>query len=92
MPAPRWLARANKVGLNRLAAFIAPWAPGWAVVIHRGRRSGVGRPLVNYLRAAGADVRAVTRTPDTAGFPADVEVLTSPTSAFCLTPSTSRRW
>ncbi|WP_194814097.1 nitroreductase family deazaflavin-dependent oxidoreductase [Nocardia sp. XZ_19_385] len=40
MPAPRWLARANKVGLNRVVAFIAPWAPGWAVVVHRGRKSG----------------------------------------------------
>jgi len=40
MPTPRWVARANKVGLNRLTKFIAPWAPGWAVVIHRGRKSG----------------------------------------------------
>lgn len=40
MPAPRWVARANKIGLNRLTRFIAPWAPGWAVVIHRGRKSG----------------------------------------------------
>jgi deazaflavin-dependent oxidoreductase (nitroreductase family) len=40
MPAPRWLARANKTGLNRLTKFIAPWAPGWAVVVHRGRKSG----------------------------------------------------
>lgn len=40
MPAPRWVARANKNGLNRLTKFIAPWAPGWAVVIHRGRKSG----------------------------------------------------
>ncbi|HEY7051358.1 MAG TPA: nitroreductase family deazaflavin-dependent oxidoreductase [Mycobacterium sp.] len=40
MPAPRWVARANKVGLNRITKFIAPWAPGWAVVVHRGRKSG----------------------------------------------------
>lgn len=40
MPAPRWVARANKIGLNQVTKFIAPWAPGWAVVIHRGRRSG----------------------------------------------------
>ncbi|MFI9406435.1 nitroreductase family deazaflavin-dependent oxidoreductase [Nocardia sp. NPDC052316] len=40
MPAPRWIARANRVGLNRITRFIAPWAPGWAVVIHRGRKSG----------------------------------------------------
>ncbi|QUR68083.1 nitroreductase family deazaflavin-dependent oxidoreductase [Mycobacterium spongiae] len=40
MPAPRWVAQANRLGLNRLTKFIAPWAPGWAVVIHRGRKSG----------------------------------------------------
>ena len=40
MPAPRWVARANKAGLNRVTKFVAPWAPGWAVVIHRGRKSG----------------------------------------------------
>jgi deazaflavin-dependent oxidoreductase (nitroreductase family) len=40
MPAPRWVARANKVGLNRVTKYVAPWAPGWAVVIHRGRKSG----------------------------------------------------
>jgi deazaflavin-dependent oxidoreductase (nitroreductase family) len=40
MAAPRWLALANKKGLNRITKFIAPWAPGWAVVIHRGRKSG----------------------------------------------------
>lgn len=40
MPAPRWVARVNKFGLNRLTRFIAPWAPGWALVVHRGRKSG----------------------------------------------------
>ncbi|TAM66302.1 nitroreductase family deazaflavin-dependent oxidoreductase [Mycobacterium sp.] len=40
MPAPRWVARANKIGLNRVTRYIAPWAPGWGVVVHRGRKSG----------------------------------------------------
>lgn len=40
MPAPRWVAHANKKTLNQITKFIAPWAPGWAVVIHRGRKSG----------------------------------------------------
>ncbi|WP_066901344.1 nitroreductase family deazaflavin-dependent oxidoreductase [Mycolicibacterium houstonense] len=55
MPAPRWIARANKVGLNRLTRFIAPWAPGWAVVIHRGRRSGrtFRTPLWAFRRGHG---------------------------------------
>lgn len=40
MPAPRWLARANRVGLNRVVRFVAPWLPGFGLLIHRGRRSG----------------------------------------------------
>lgn len=40
MPLPRWLARANKAGLNRLSVKVAPWFPSLAVVVHHGRRSG----------------------------------------------------
>jgi deazaflavin-dependent oxidoreductase (nitroreductase family) len=40
VPFPRWLARANKVGLNRVVRHIAPWAPTLGLVVHRGRRSG----------------------------------------------------
>ena len=55
MPAPRWVAKANKIGLNRLTKFIAPWAPGWAVVIHRGRKSGrtFRTPLWAFRRPGG---------------------------------------
>ncbi|MGV9801671.1 nitroreductase family deazaflavin-dependent oxidoreductase [Mycobacterium sp. NPDC003449] len=55
MPAPRWVARANRVGLNRLTQFIAPWAPGWAVVIHKGRKSGrtFRTPLWAFKRPGG---------------------------------------
>ncbi|MGV0782111.1 nitroreductase family deazaflavin-dependent oxidoreductase [Mycolicibacterium sp. XJ775] len=55
MPAPRWVAQANKIGLNKLARFIAPWAPGWAVVIHRGRKSGrtFRTPLWAFRREHG---------------------------------------
>ncbi|MGV0741241.1 nitroreductase family deazaflavin-dependent oxidoreductase [Mycolicibacterium sp. XJ870] len=55
MPAPRWVARANKIGLNKLTRFIAPWAPGWAVVIHRGRKSGrtFRTPLWAFKRPPG---------------------------------------
>lgn len=55
MSAPRWIARANKVGLNRLTKFVAPWAPGWAVVVHRGRRSGriFRTPLWAFQREGG---------------------------------------
>jgi len=55
MPTPRWIAHANKIGLNRLTKFIAPWAPGWAVVIHRGRKSGktFQTPLFAFRRGNG---------------------------------------
>ena len=55
MPAPRWIARANKISLNRLTRFIAPWAPGWGVVIHRGRKSGrtFRTPLFAFRRRGG---------------------------------------
>ena len=55
MPAPRWVARANKAGLNRVTKFIAPWAPGWAVVVHRGRKSGktFRTPLCAFRRQDG---------------------------------------
>jgi deazaflavin-dependent oxidoreductase (nitroreductase family) len=40
MPIPKVVARLNRVGLNRVTRRIAPWAPGFGVVVHRGRRSG----------------------------------------------------
>jgi uncharacterized protein YbjT (DUF2867 family) len=46
-------------------------------ILVTGATGNVGRPLVAHLVAGGAHVRAVTRRPDTAHFPADVEVVTS---------------
>ena len=40
MPLSRSIARLNRVGLNRVTRHIAPWAPGFGLVVHRGRRSG----------------------------------------------------
>src|SRR3954469_16090042 len=40
MPIPRAVGRLNKVGLNRVTRHLAPWLPGFGVVVHRGRRSG----------------------------------------------------
>jgi deazaflavin-dependent oxidoreductase (nitroreductase family) len=40
MPIPKAVARLNRRGLNRLTRRIAPRAPGFGVVVHRGRRSG----------------------------------------------------
>jgi deazaflavin-dependent oxidoreductase (nitroreductase family) len=40
MPIPQIVGRWNKAGLNRVTKHIAPWMPGFGVVVHRGRRSG----------------------------------------------------
>lgn len=47
------------------------------MIVVTGATGNVGRPLVAELADAGARVRAVTRTPDTAAFPAGVEVVGS---------------
>jgi deazaflavin-dependent oxidoreductase (nitroreductase family) len=61
MPAPRWLAKANRAAFNRIVRLIAPWAPGFGVVIHRGRRSGsTYRTPVNVFRSEGGFVIALT--------------------------------
>jgi deazaflavin-dependent oxidoreductase (nitroreductase family) len=61
MPAPRWLARANRIGLNRVVKYIAPLLPGFGVVIHRGRRSGREfRTPINLFRRRDGFVVALT--------------------------------
>ncbi len=66
MPIPRVVGRWNKAGLNRLTKHIAPWMPGFGVVVHRGRRSG-RRYLtpVNVFAAEDGYVFALTYGPDT---------------------------
>jgi uncharacterized protein YbjT (DUF2867 family) len=44
-------------------------------IVVTGATGNVGRPLVAELAAAGARVRAVTRAPESAGFPSRVEVV-----------------
>jgi uncharacterized protein YbjT (DUF2867 family) len=51
-------------------------------IVVTGATGNVGRPLVSELAAAGARVRAVTRTPETAGFPDAVEAVSSPVDAL----------
>jgi deazaflavin-dependent oxidoreductase (nitroreductase family) len=66
MPIPRVVGRWNKVGLNRVTRHIAPWMPGFAVVVHRGRRSGrLYQTPVNVFAAEDGYVLALTYGPDT---------------------------
>jgi deazaflavin-dependent oxidoreductase (nitroreductase family) len=66
MPIPRTIGRWNKVGLNRITKRIAPWLPGFGVVIHRGRRSGrLYRTPVNVFRTDSGYLFALTYGPDT---------------------------
>ncbi len=64
MPLPRTIAKLNRVGLNRLTKHIAPWAPGFGLVIHRGRKSGKSyRTPVNVFVRNNAYVFALTYGP-----------------------------
>ena len=51
-------------------------------IVVTGATGNVGRPLVCELAAAGARVRAITRSPETAGFPDSVEAVSSPAEAL----------
>jgi deazaflavin-dependent oxidoreductase (nitroreductase family) len=52
MPLPGWLARFNRVATNRATRPFARWLPGFAVIVHRGRRSGrTYRTPVNLFRS-----------------------------------------
>ena len=37
---PSWVAKTNKRVVNPIQGMWAPWLPPWAVIVHRGRRSG----------------------------------------------------
>ena len=61
MPLSRSIARLNRVGLNRVTRHIAPWAPGFGLVVHRGRRSGkTFRTPVNVFVRSDEYVFALT--------------------------------
>lgn len=61
MPLPRWLARFNRQVTNALTRQVAGWLPGFAIVEHRGRRSGAAyRTPVNAFARPGGYVIALT--------------------------------
>src|SRR5689334_9709967 len=65
MPLPHSLARLNRRLTNRVLGPLAPYLPGFGVVVHRGRRSGrqYRTPVNVFLRPGGAVV-ALTYGPD----------------------------
>ena len=66
MPIPRRVARWNRVGLNRITRHVAPWMPGFGLVVHRGRRSGREyQTPVNVFPADDGFVIALTYGADT---------------------------
>src|SRR5262249_11530555 len=66
MPIPKVIGRWNKAGLNRLTRHIAPWTPGFGVIVHRGRRSGRHyQTPVNVFRSGNGSVIALTYGPQT---------------------------
>jgi deazaflavin-dependent oxidoreductase (nitroreductase family) len=66
MPIPRAVRRWNKAGLNRVTRHVAPWMPGFGVVVHRGRRSGRRYETpVNVFPATSGYLLALTYGRDT---------------------------
>jgi deazaflavin-dependent oxidoreductase (nitroreductase family) len=60
VPLPRSLARLNRVATNRVLAPVARRLPGFAIVVHVGRRTGrVHRNPVNLYRAGDRMVIAL---------------------------------
>jgi deazaflavin-dependent oxidoreductase (nitroreductase family) len=49
------VARLNRIGLNRLARHVVPWLPGFGLLHHRGRRSGLAysTPICVFRRGRG---------------------------------------
>ncbi|TMQ92370.1 nitroreductase family deazaflavin-dependent oxidoreductase [Actinomadura soli] len=61
MPIPKFVARVNRVATNRVTGLFAGRAPGWGIVLHKGRRTGrVHRTPINIFREPGGYVAALT--------------------------------
>ena len=61
MPIPKSVARFNRFVTNPLARLVAGWAPGFAIVRHRGRKSGnVYSTPINIFRVDDGFIIALT--------------------------------
>ena len=73
----------TKRGAEKLQRGARNFSPTWPVlgvmnaILVTGATGNVGRPLVTQLLNAGAEVLAVTRHPNSAGFPAGVQTVGS---------------
>jgi deazaflavin-dependent oxidoreductase (nitroreductase family) len=66
MALPQWLARFNCRATNRLTRTFAGELPGFAIVVHTGRRSGrTYRTPVNAFRDGNDYIIALTYGPET---------------------------
>jgi deazaflavin-dependent oxidoreductase (nitroreductase family) len=64
MVAPRGLARFNRQVTNRVLGKLAPVAPGFGLLVHKGRKSGrTFRTPVNIFRVEDGYVIALTYGP-----------------------------
>ncbi len=65
MPLPRSVARFNRYVTNRILGPLAPYLPGFGVVVHRGRKTHRQyRTPVNVFRRRGGYVIALTYGPE----------------------------
>ncbi|HLZ26758.1 MAG TPA: nitroreductase family deazaflavin-dependent oxidoreductase [Chloroflexota bacterium] len=87
MPAPRWMARFNRQVTNRVTRPLAPYLPGFGVVVHTGRQSGRQyRTPVNVFARRDGFVIALTYGPDSQW------VRNVLASGGCTLETRGRRW
>ncbi|WP_199191263.1 nitroreductase family deazaflavin-dependent oxidoreductase [Amycolatopsis sp. CA-126428] len=66
MVLPKGLARFNRVATNRINKYVVGWAPGFGMIVHKGRKSGKEyRTPLNVFRTDDGFVVALTYGPDT---------------------------
>ena len=65
MVLPKGLARFNRVVTNRINKHVVGWAPGFGMIVHKGRKSGREyRTPLNVFRTDDGFVVALTYGPD----------------------------
>jgi deazaflavin-dependent oxidoreductase (nitroreductase family) len=61
VPLPRGLAKFNRFVTNPLTSLVVGWAPGFAMIHHRGRKTGVEHATpINIFEVEGGFIVALT--------------------------------